>query len=268
MKAGLLILALIAVFVAPPVFGQAVNREKDADDWHFYISPHLFGIHISGTAAMTSPVGDPVELPIGVRLRDMADNLDWALAGLIQVKKGKWAFAADLSHSELSGKQFVPLPTEGPSQAEVETKVTIDEHELFVGYQLNDGNPFSEIIFGVRYINQDIELCVQAGPEELNQSIGDSWWRPFIGLRYYGPHNETTKWSPILRADVGGFDRASALTWRADLGMAYLFAKHWDLSLRYKWMGVNYKKCEAGDVDYYRYDALEHGFMLGIGIRF
>lgn len=268
MKAGILVMVLAAILVSAPAFGNAPAPDKDADEWHFYIAPYFFLTSLSGDAAVPSPDGGSLELPVGLKFKDIADNLDWALAGVFQVKRNKWAFALDLSHSELSNDQTLYLP--GPQEKEVEatTSVTMDEYELFVGYQFNDGFPASDFIFGVRYVGFDMGLEGTGDNQEIDVSADETFYVPFFGIRYYGPLSEDSKWSPFIRGDVGGLATLSKLNWRVNFGIAWLFSDHFDLSLQYKWKKDNYVNGEAGDSDYFRIDLLEYGPQLGLGIRF
>ena len=268
MKAGVMVLVLIAMLVSVPAFGQALSPDKDFDEWNFYVAPYFYVIHMSGYAATTSPFDECAEFPVDLGFEELAKDLEWGFAGLIQVKKARWAFGLDLSFSELSKDQCMALPAPMECDADVKTTVTVGEHELFVGYQFNQSMPASDVIFGYRYVNHDIKMETADGPDELNMSFGETFYLPFIGIRYYGPLGEDSKWSPILRGDVGACATVGKLNWRLNLGLSYLFADNWDISLQYKFKHDNYVNGEIGDSDYYRYEATEHGPLLGIGIRF
>lgn len=270
MKAGLLVLVLIALLVTAPAFGQAFSPKKDFDDWNFYIAPYFYLINTSGYAATSSPFDECLEFPVDVGTDRVAKHWGYGFAGLIQVKKARWAFGLDLSFAEISKDECMVLPEqyECETEADVTNTVTIGEHELFVGYQFNKSMPASDVIFGYRYVNHDIKMETADGPEELNMSFGETFYLPFIGIRYYGPLGEDSKWSPIIRGDVGACATVGKLNWRVNFGLAYLFANHFDVNLQYKWKHDNYVNGEIGDSDYYRYEATEHGPMLGIGIRF
>jgi opacity protein-like surface antigen len=272
MKAAVLVLVLIAVLVSVPAYGQAPSPKKEWDDWNFYIAPAFYFAHLSGYAAVTSPRGENVELPLDLRFNQWTDHLDWGLGGIIQIKKAKWAFGLDLTHMELSRNQtwYLPGPFETPVKAKVST--ALSEHEIYVGYQFNEGFPASDFIFGVRYVDHDIKTEVEVDSEvlekELSMNFGGDFWVPFFGIRYYGPLSEDSKWSPFIRGDVGGVAIYSKPNWRFNFGIAWLFSKHVDLSLQYKWKQVSYVKGEIGDSDYYRVDLKEHGPQLGLGFRF
>jgi hypothetical protein len=270
MKAGVLVLVLIAMLVSVPAFGQALSPKKDFDDWNFYIAPYFYLINTSGYAATNLPFDPTVEFPVDVSTDRLAKHWDYGFMGFFHLKKARWAFGLDLSFAEVSRTECMALPEEAECETEADVKktLTIGEHELFVGYQFNKSMPASDFIVGIRYVNHDIKLEPTSGPDELNLSFGETFYVPFIGIRYYGPLGEDSKWSPIIRGDVGGLLTLSKLNWRFNFGIAWLFANHFDLSLQYKWKHDEYVKGEIGDSDYYSYDVTEHGPVLGLGIRF
>jgi hypothetical protein len=268
MKAGLLVLVLTALLVTGPAFGQALSPKKDFDDWNFYIAPYVYVVHMSGYSAMTSPFGGKVEMPVDLQFEELGKHWKYGFSGMIHLKKARWAFGLDLTFFELSKDQCITLPEPEDCDAEVKNTVQVGEHELFVGYQFNKSMPASDVILGIRYVNHDIKLEPKNGPSELNTSFGETFYVPFLGIRYYGPLGEDSKWSPFIRGDVGGLWTLTKLNWRFNFGISWLFAKHFDLSLQYKWKHDNYVKGEIGDSDYYRYDVTEHGPLLGLGIRF
>jgi len=270
MRAGVLVCVLIALLVSAPAFGQALSPKKEFDDWNFYIAPYFYIIHTSGYAATTSPFDECMEFPVDLGTGRFAEEMNFGFAGLIHLKKARWSFGLELNFASVVEDQCFTVEDEceGEIDADVETTLDIGEHELFVGYQFNESMPASDVIVGIRYVNHDVKLQPADGPDDLDMSFGETFYVPFIGIRYYGPIGEDSKWSPILRGDVGGMCTLSKLNWRVNFGIAWLFAKNFDLSLQYKWKHDNYVNGEVGDSDYYRYEATEHGPLLGLGIRF
>lgn len=260
MKAGLAVLVLISILMSAPAFGQALSPKKDFDDWNFYIAPYFYVIHLSGTAATYHPVD--------LRFDPFTDGLDWGILGLIQVKKARWAFGVDLSYSELSREYCSEDLEDTDCEADLKNTVKVGEHEFFVGYQFNESMPASDVILGLRYVNHDITVEPKSGTDDTSMSFGETFYVPFIGIRYFGPISDESRWSPLLRGDVGPSTSGVKLNWRFSLGLSYLFAKHFDLSFQYKWKHDECVKGEIGDSDYYSYSATEHGPIAGIGIRF
>jgi hypothetical protein len=273
MRSVILTLLLVAL-VAMPVLNQAQAKEKTWEDWNFYVDLYLLLVNVSGDAAITLPDGDPVDIPINLRFRDILDNYKGGVSGVIMAKKKRWSINLDLSYAKVEREQSVTLP--GPPSVTVNSKntFTLNEYEIFLGYQISDPDQgVSEIIFGTRYISQDLKLKATASGSTLSEhaldaGMDNSWWMPFLGARHVGPLAGSETWNLIIRTDVGAFDTSGKLTWRADLGTTWRFAKRWDLVLMYKWLGIDYQKGEPGDSDYYKYNAIEHGPVIGIGVKF
>lgn len=260
---ALLMVALIAI----PVLDQAQAKDKGWEDWNFGLGLYIPFTNISGDVTIATPSGGDVELPIDLRFRNIADNWKGGISGIFAVKKKRWSVNLDLSYVKLENEQTIP----GLLDDSTNVKVTeaVGRHELFLGYQISDPDEgVSEIIFGTRYLGQNIKLKADVSETPVDEDMNENWWMGFLGARFVGPLAGSEKWLLIVRADMGAFDTSGRLTWRVDLGTDWRFADHWDLMLKYKWLGIDYKKGEPGDSDYYYYKALEHGPVLGIGVRF
>ena len=87
-----------------------------------------------------------------------------------------------------------------------------------------------------------------------------AWADPIVGARLravlYG------KWFVSLIGDVGGFGLNSDVTWQAYLGVGYQINERVLLKAGYRAIGVDYRS--SG----FRYDVVEYGPLLGLGIRF
>lgn len=263
---------LLVTLVAVPVLDQARAGDKDWEDWNFGLGLYLPLTNISGDVSMASPTGGEMDLPIDLRFRDIADNWKGGISGVFGLKKERWSVNLDLSYVKLENKQ--PIQSLAGPELDVTTTVTMSEHELFLGYQISDPDQgVSEIIFGTRYIGQNVKLKADIiepafSSTSIDEDISENWWMGFLGARHVGPLAGSENWLILVRADVGAFDTSGRITWRADLGADWRFAKSWDLVMKYKWLGIDYKKGEPGDSDYYYYKALEHGPVVGIGVRF
>ncbi len=263
---------LLVMLVAVPVLDRAQAEDKGWEDWNFGLGLYVPLTNISGDVSMVTPSGGDAELPLSLRLRDIPDNWKGGICGVFTLKKERWGVNLDLSYVKLEDEQAIPSLLDESTM--VTTTVAISEHELFLGYQISDPDEgVSEVIFGTRYIGHNIKLEASTAEASLTEThideeVTENWWMGFIGARHVGPLGGSENWMFVVRADVGAFDTSGRITWRADLGADWKFAKHWDLALMYKWLGVDYKNGEPGDSDYYYYKAVEHGPVLGIGVKF
>jgi hypothetical protein len=264
---ALLLVALVAI----PVLDQAQAKEKDWDDWKFGIGLYLPLTNVSGSLSMASPTGGEDNIPLDLGFRDVVEYWKGGFSGVLALKRRRWSFNLDLMWVKLESDMSIPVLI---SEAAVKTTLSLSEHEFFIGYQISDPDEgVSEIIFGTRYIGHNIKLKADTVTPALtstgiDEEVSKNWWMGFIGARHIGHLLGAEKWYMVIRADVGAFDTSGRLTWRADLGANWKFAKHWNLGLMYKWLGVDYKKGQPGDSDYYYYKATEHGPVFGIGINF
>jgi hypothetical protein len=272
MRSLTLALLLVALIAIPALEARA--EEKDWDDWKIGLGVYFPLTSISGDLSVASPMGGDAELPIDLSFRDITEYYKGSFNGILALKRRRWSFNLDFAYVKLEGEKYNPFILD--SQVKVKTTLSITEGELFVGYQLSDPDQsVSEIIFGTRYISQKVnlvaDLIVPAFSESdygIDEELTESWWMGFLGARHYGPLLGAENWNLIVRADVGAFDTSGRLTWRANIGTNWQFANHFDLVLMYKWLGVDYKKGQPGDSDYYYYKAIEHGPIIGLGINF
>lgn len=147
---------LLAALVSVPVLSQAQAPGKAWEDWNFYIDLYLLLVNTSGDAAVTLPDGDPVDIPIALRFRDIVDNYRGGLSGIFTAKKKRWSMNLDLSYARLESEQAVTFPGPEPYPVDVtvtsKSTFTLGEYEIFLGYQISDPDQgVSEMIFGTRY---------------------------------------------------------------------------------------------------------------------
>lgn len=265
---ALLLVALMTI----PVLDQAQAKEKEWDDWKFDIGIYVPFTNIAGDASMVSPSGGETDLPIDLRFRDIPDYWKGGINGVLSLKRERWSFNLDLSYVKV--ERDMPVPALADDDVDVTTGLAVSEHEFFIGYQINEqDHSVSEIIFGTRYIghNMTFDATYMGEMEEevtVAEEMDENWWMGFIGARHVGQLFGAENWIMMIRADVGTFDTSGRITWRANLGAEWMFAEHFSLALMYKWMGIDYKKGEPGDDDYYYYKATEHGPVIGLGIDF
>jgi opacity protein-like surface antigen len=270
MRMRSIILALLFVaLLAVPVLDQARAEEKTWEDWNFNVDLYLFVAGASGDATITVEGDGMVQMPVDIDFRDFADNYKGGVIGMICAKKKRWSVNLDLSYAKLEADQSVTPPGGGGTTVDAKNKLTLNENEIFLGYQISDPDQgVSEVIVGARYLSQDIKLEAKSAADDLDMSTDNSWWMGFLGARYMGPLAGSETWSLLIRADAGIADLSGRFAWRANIGTSWMFAENWDLVLMYKWLGIDYVKGEAGDSDYYAYKATQHGPVVGVGVKF
>lgn len=239
-----------------------LSAEKGSDEWDIYGEGYLFAVSVDGTAGVGTPLGAS-DMEIDIGFDDVLDHLDFAFSGLLIARKGRWSLNADVAIIRLSIDGEI---TPAPIPANINVDIDVDEIELYAGYKFSRQYPNLEAIAGVRYIEQDVDVTVIAGPAELNVSAGDDWIDPFVGLRYHGPIND--KWSLLVRGDVGGFDIGSKFAWRFNAGVTYKISQNWEAAFMYKILDIDYETSNRNDLNYYKWDGTESGLLLGVGHHF
>lgn len=251
-------LALGMLATAYPV----LSAEKGSDEWDIYVAGYLFALDIDATSGVGTPLGDS-EMDIDLGFSDLFDHMDSAFSGVLMARKGRLSLNVDISSVRLSIDQEI---TPAPVDADIDVEIGIDEIELFAGYKFSQQYPNLEVIAGARYINQDIDVKVNAGPIELDVNVGDDWIDPFVGLRYHGPIDN--KWALLIRGDVGGFGVGSDFAWRFNAGVTYKLAQNWEAAFMYKILNIDYDNNKTSELDYYKWDGTESGLLLGVGYHF
>ena len=102
-------------------------------------------------------------------------------------------------------------------------------------------------------------------PGSVNARIDEDWIDPVVGMRWTNALSE--QWNLRLRGDIGGFGAASDFTWSAAVGLQYRFSKLFAVELQYKALGVDYEG-SRGSPDFFRYDTITHGPLLGVSFEF
>ena len=242
------------------VLSYSAFAQADNDEWKYFLGGYFTAISIDATVTTYSPAGDQ-EGKIDPGFSDIFDNLDYGASGIFIARKGSLSLNVDLVFVGLTLNESLPLPS---SDAKME--IDIREHEFYVGYAAFDAYPDLEIIMGVRYVDQDINIKITTPGFTQKTDTGDDWVDPFIGLRYMGPINN--KWNWHLRGDVGGFDVGSNFAWRVDAGATYRIDKHWEAAAFYKIVDMDYESGTSGTPSIFKWDGEESGITLGIGYHF
>ncbi len=75
-------------------------------------------------------------------------------------------------------------------------------------------------------------------------------------------------WTVKLRGDIGGFGLESDFTATAVIGMEYAINDLLSLDLQYKAAWFDYENGTVGDDDYFSYDMVHYGPIVGLKFKF
>jgi len=216
-KYGLLLLALVALIVlAQPASLMAQDTVK-TDQWQFMIEPYLWTTGIDGSTANGAD--------FTIHIDDALSDLEFALMGVVGVKKGKWSFMVDTFYADLKDTKdssITVLNNGIDFQTEVEVKTWIVTP--VIGYNLIDcKNGKLDVVAGFRYLDVEIDVHVNSDRARAHNpefSGSNDFWDGIVGLK-----SEITLYEQLympLYLDIGTGD--SDFTWQVAAGLGYRFS--------------------------------------------
>lgn len=240
----------------------------DASPWRFEFDAWLWLMGVDGDMGVR---GQTIDVSASISdIIDASDSL-FALSGRLELGYGRVAgfvdgFWVDVGIDDATGPQ-------GQARADISVNQTIVDFGLM--YRIGDWKPSGaaakndrnltlDLYAGARYSNLDVEFDFAAGP-----NLGDdrNWVDPIVGAKVVVPLAE--HWHIATNGDIGGFGAASDLTWSATALVGFdfrLFDHPASVMLGYRAIGWDYTE-GSGNTEF-TWDVIEHGIMLGFGMRF
>ena len=199
--------------------------------WEFSVSPYFFLASLDGSVGV---VGQRAE--VNASFRDLFRNLDFAMMGQFEARKGNWSILADGMYMSLSGERVTPSPFFG--DIEVEVKETIIEPA--VAYRVLRAERGSiDLVGGVRFWHVKTHLTFQPRILPLVDVEGSkNWADPIVGAR--GSASLSPRVFVLGRFDVGGFGTASDFTGQAFGGVGFQVKPRVGLIGGYRYLRVDY----------------------------
>jgi len=238
-----------AADIAPP--------PEPASEWQFEVAPYGWLAGLQGNAAQ---FGLP-EQEVDITIRQVLENLDIALMGLVQVRNERFSAFSDLVYGKLTAEVDTP-------RGILADKIEITSETLMwtVGaaysiYYDPDVANF-DLVVGGRLWSLDTDAKIKGGIFGGNNfSDGETWVDPLIGAKgrvSLSPEFFLTGWGLF-----GGFDIThDKLMWDLFGGLGYEFKPGMSVVAGYRAVGVDYHK---GD---FIYDTVQKGPLLGFDFRF
>lgn len=210
---------------------EAAPQGSSGSGWEVTVSPYFFLASLDGTIGA---VGQRAE--VSATFRDLFRNLDFAIMGQVEARKGNWSILGDAMYMSLSGERVTPSPLFG--DISVEVKETIIEPA--VAYRvLNVERGSIDLIGGARFWHVKPHLTFQPRILPLvDVEESKSWADPIVGAR------GTVGLSPRVflqgRFDVGGFGVSSDFTGQAFGGVGFQVKPRVALMGGYRYLRVDY----------------------------
>lgn len=225
--------------------------------WQFEVAPYGWVAGLKGSSAQ---FGLP-EQDFDVSIRQVLENLDIALMGLVQVRNERFSAFSDLVYGKLSADIGTPkgILVEKIA-ASVETLMWTVGAAYSIYYDPEVAN--FDLVVGGRLWSLDTEAKLKGGLFGGNSfDDGETWVDPLVGAKgrvSLSPDFFLTGWGLI-----GGFGITDdKLMWDLFGGVGYEIWTDTALIAGYRAVSVDYEK---GD---FSYDAVQRGPLLGIDFRF
>jgi len=228
---------------------------EEVSAWEFEFSPYLAMSSISGDSAVISP--DALS-HIELGFDDIVDALEFGVAGHFEALHNRgWGVLIDYNYVSLGGSGPIPGYT---NTLTVDIKQAVLEAQGFYRQNLENGS--FDYIAGIRRWNLKIDASISGLPN-VNDTNND-WVDFIIGARWI--HNIDENWKFYVSGDVGA--GGSDFTASAVGGVRYTFNEWLDLDIQYKGLWVDYETGTVNTLDYFKYDTVTYGPMLGLNFKF
>jgi hypothetical protein len=255
--------AITSICLASLAFSSAPAFAENGSDWEYSLAPfYLWAKNIEGSSSMGGNAA-----PLDLDFRDnILENLDGAFAFHFEAKKDNLTLFAEYNYAKLDPSTRLGL---GP----IDVKVNIDFKdtmwELGTMYEFADtGSTQWEILGGVRYMEQEIDIILSEGPGLglLSSKIsgGDNWWHVFGGLRFTTKLSE--QWSLRTRADYG-YHNSDNKGIHATAFADYRFRDWGSFFAGYRYLDTDYDNGEPG-AKQYSADLAQQGPVFGVNLYF
>ncbi|MGZ3493956.1 MAG: hypothetical protein ACXWM6_04550 [Thermodesulfobacteriota bacterium] len=292
-QASLLICALLLLGMMVPCLGMAEEAEpkttsgtegdKPHNDWHilFYLPGWLAGM--KGNVAVKG-INANVDTSIWQSIKNL-QYLNSMGLGHLEVKKGRWGLLLEGIYMNMeedavaAGKIKLPIiaPVEIPvsGRGEVFSSLSFDEADLLYDLYRSSSSVGNrpvltiEALGGARYayFRTKVDGTI-TGPLGNAVSIFKAgtkqWVDPILGGRV--SWNLSDNWMVGFRADVGGFDLSSKITWNLDATVRYRITKWFNLDGGFRALYMDHETGSGRNK--FEYEVWTYGPWLGLGVEF
>ncbi|MGV2829478.1 hypothetical protein [Myxosarcina sp. GI1(2024)] len=268
-----------------PTIVEIEEKEPKNHNWSFFFTPYaVVPLELSGDSSIAEVTAD-LDLDLG----DILDALNIALFGQFEAlydnRLGFYfnAYYTNISQSdsrEVSGPNLTPADIE----ATAENQQAYFDFALTYRFRLDDnppplavhsrqkGDAFLDLQGGLRvnYLNQTIDFDVSIDDQldlERDLSLGsdNTWVEPLLRTRFNYAFNE--KLAIFTAGEVSGFGIGDmSLSWRALVGVDWIFAGTTSLAAGYTVNGIDYEV--GSDREQFGLDVIQHGPFVAFRFRF
>ena len=240
--------------IAPtPVVEEPMVETKA---WSFELEPYLMMTNIDGD----SKFGRLPTSELNVDFGTILENLD--MAAMVHAEahhQSGWGLWIDYGFMDLSNDIE---PVDRITSLQVRQGVL----EVAGLYRQMLSSGYVEYLAGVRWWDNDYHLNYNFPQLQAAGTIDKQvdWVDGFVGARYTYILNEN--WKFRVRGDIGtgGADFTAA----ASAGVLYTINDLMEVDVNYKATWVDYEEGTEGQRDYFVYDTVTHGLIIGLIFKF
>ncbi|MDG4549189.1 MAG: hypothetical protein P9F19_06900 [Candidatus Contendobacter sp.] len=205
-------------------------------EWHYSLTPYAWFPNISQTLHFSTPLGGGKTVDAEVKPDSYLSDLDFALMGTFEARKGDWAFAMDLIYNDFSNQKGEIKTVRGPGgnlSLPVDTSLNVDIKVLIWegigGYTVARSSAGTLDVFGgVRYLGLETSTDLSfSGPDGVIGRSGSTSdkinvWDGIVGVRGEARLGDGNDWFVPYYLDIGA-GNYSNWTWQGWAGIGYRF---------------------------------------------
>jgi hypothetical protein len=221
--------------------------------WTFDVNLYAWAAGLDGRMRTLPPL-PAVDVSIG--FDQVLKNLDGALMGTAELGYGRFFVFTDLVFSKISpDKTFQVRGVEG--------EITLDSSEFIglaaAGYRIIEDPRYSlDLMAGIRGFSMNNTLSLDVRRVSIDYGKRETWFDAVGGFRLN--YSIAPQWTATVIALAG----AGQSQYEVDVfgGVGYAFNKNWDAFVGFRALKVDYRN------DYYIYDVVQYGPILGVHFQF
>lgn len=204
--------------------------------WHYSLTPYAWFPNIHQTLQYSTPLGGGKTVDVEVKPDSYLSNLDFALMGTFEARKGEWALAMDLIYNDFSNQDSKIRNVQGPGgnlSLPIDTSLNVDIKALIwegIGsYTVaRSATGTLDVFGGVRYLGLKTSTDLSfSGPEGIigrsgSQSNRLNVWDGIVGVRGEVKIGDSGDWFLPYYLDIGAGSHSN-WTWQGWTGVGYRF---------------------------------------------
>ena len=221
LQAGLWATLTGAGLLASSGAASAAGVDKYDGQWHYSLTPYAWFPNIYQTLQLTTPLGGGKSVNVEVKPDSYLSNLEFALMGAFEARKGDWALAMDLLYNDFGDQEGKIKTVQGPGGNEslpIDVNLNVDIQALVwtgIGsYTVARSSAGTLDVFGgVRYLGLETATDLSfSGPDGvLGRSGGSSnrlnVWDGIVGVRGAVQLGDGGDWFVPYYLDIGAGNR-------------------------------------------------------------